>query len=121
VGAVEQSEETGLTPAQCQWWGSGYGASADGSAWRVPGGRTILYDPRLQHPGFVVPGSFLPANLPTGGVPGAAQRDGARQARATGGYGTLRITQATGRREPRAAVPLIVAAPLPPAPPALPR
>ena len=66
-----------------------------------PGGRTIRYDPRLQHPGFVVPGSFLAANLPAGGVPGAAQRDAARQARATGGYGLLRITQATNRREPR--------------------
>jgi hypothetical protein len=121
VGAVEQSEETGLTAAQCQWWGSGYGASADGSAWRVPGGRTILYDPRLQHPGFVVPGSFLPSNLPAGGVPGAALRDGARQGRATGGYGLLRITQATGRREPRASVPLPRDAAMPPAPAPLPR
>ena len=121
VGAVEQSEETGLTAAQCQWWGTGYGTAADGSPWRVPGSRTLLYDPRLQHPGFVVPGSFLPANLPTGGVPGAALRDGARQARATGGYGVLRITQATGRREPRGAVPLVGPPPLPPAPPALPR
>ena len=121
VGAVEQSEETGLTPAQCQWWGSGYGASADGSPWRMPGGRTILYDPRLQHPAFVVPGSFLPANLPAGGVPGAAQRDAARQARATGGYGLLRITQATGRREPRPTVALPGVATLPPAPPVLPR
>ena len=121
VGAVEQSEETGLTAAQCQWWGSGYGTAADGSPWRVPGSRTFLYDPRLQHPGFVVPGSFLPANLPAGGVPGAALRDGPRQARATGGYGILRITQATGRREPRGAVPLAAPPPLPPAPSALPR
>jgi hypothetical protein len=121
VGAVEQSEEAGLTAAQCQWWGSGYGTAADGSSWRVPGSRTLLYDPRLQHPGFVVPGSFLPANLPAGGVPGAALRDAGRQARATGGYGILRITQATGRREPRAAVPLAALPPLPPAPGALPR
>jgi hypothetical protein len=121
VGAVEQSEETGLTAAQCQWWGSGYGSAADGSAWRVPGSRTILYDPRLQHPAFVIPGSFLPANLPAGGVPGTAQRDGARQARATGGYGVLRITQATGWREPRPAVPLPAAPPIPPAPGALPQ
>jgi hypothetical protein len=121
VGAVEQSEDTGLTAAQCQWWGSGYGSAADGSAWQVPGSRTILYDPRLQHPGFVVPGSFLAANLPAGGVPGAALRDGTRQARATGGYGVLRITQATGRREPRAGVSLAALPPLPPAPPALPR
>ncbi len=121
VGAVEQSEEIGLTAAQCQWWGSGYGTAADGSPWRVPGSRTILYDPRLQHPGFVVPGSFLPANLPAGGVPGAALRDRARQARATGGYGVLRVTQATGRREPRAAIPLAALPPFPPAPGALPR
>ena len=121
VGAVEQSEETGLTAAQCQWWGSGYGTAADRSAWRVPGSRTLLYDPRLQHPGFVIPGSFLPANLPVGGVPGAALRDGTRQARATGGYGILRITQMTGRREPRAAVPVAGLPPLPPAPPPLPR
>lgn len=120
VGAVEQSEETGMTAAQCQWWGSGYGTAANRSPWRVPGSRTLLYDPRLQHPGFVVPGSFLPANLPAGGVPGAALRDLARQARATGGYGVLRVTQATGRREPRAAVPLGAVAPLPLAPPSLP-
>lgn len=121
VGAVEKSEDAGLTAAQCQWWGSGFGASADGSPWRVPGSRTILYDPRLQHPEFVLPGSFLPVNLPSGGVPGAARRDGIRQARATGGYGVLRITQATGRREPRTAVPLAGLPPLPPTPAALPR
>lgn len=121
VGAVEQREDTELSPAACAWWGSGHGAAADGSAWRAPDRRTILYDPRLAHPAFVVPGSFLPANLPPAGVPGAARRDAVRQGRATGGYGILRITRATARREPRPAIPLPAPPPLPPAPPALPQ
>ena len=121
VGAVEQYEEFGLTAVQCRWWGMGYGSAADGSPWRVPGSRTILYDPRLAHPSFSVPGSYMPVNLPPGGVPGAARRTAARQERATGGYGVMRLTQETGRRQPRSAVPLPTAAPLPPAPPALPR
>lgn len=121
VGAVEQSEDAGFSAAQCQWWGTGFGTSADGSPWRMPVSRTILYDPRLQHPAFILAGSFLPANLPSGGVPGAARRDATRQARATGGYGVLRITQATGRREARTTVPLAGLPPLPPAPGALPQ
>lgn len=121
VGAVEQAGETGLTAAQCQWLGNGYGTTADGRSWEPPATRTILHDPRLQHPGFVVPGSFLPANIPAAGVPGAARRDTTRQARATGGYGVLRLTQQTGRHTPRAAVPLAALSNLPPAPPPLPR
>ena len=121
VGAVEQTEDSGLTAAQCQWLGSGYGSTVDGSPWRAPGARTLLYDPRLQHPAFAIPGSFLPANIPAAGVAGAARRDAARQARATGGYGILRLTQQTGRREARPAVALTAMPPLPPAPPPLPR
>lgn len=40
-------------------------------AWATPAARTLL-DPRVGHTGFVVPGSYLPANLPSGSVPGAA-------------------------------------------------
>lgn len=121
VGAVEQAVETGLTAAQCQWLGVGFGGTADGSTWEPPGTRTILYDPRLRHPAFVLPGSFHADNIPGSGVPGAARRDATRQARATGGYGILRVTQETGRREARPAVPLAPPSPLPPAPPPLPR
>lgn len=121
VGAVEQSVESGLTAAQCQWLGAGFGDTPDFSTWEPPGTRTILYDPRLRHPAFVVPGSFLPDNLPGSGVAGAARRDAARQARATGGYGLLRVTQETGRREPRPAVVLPGSPALPPAPPPLSR
>ncbi|MBB4635985.1 hypothetical protein [Longimicrobium terrae] len=120
AGAVEQSEDAGLSAAECRWWGAGYGAAADGSAWAPPAARTLLYDPRLGHPGFVVPGSFLPANLPSGGVPGAARRDEVRQARATGGYGVMRITRQTARRVPRPAVRAMQAALLPPSPASLP-
>jgi hypothetical protein len=44
---------------------------------------------RRSGPEFVVPGSFLPANIPAGGVPGAARRDGRRQARAPAGTGSF--------------------------------
>jgi len=121
IGAVELSQEQGLNAAQCQWLGSGFGSTADDSPWEPPGTRSILYDPRLQHPAFAPPGSFLPANLPPTGVPGATHRNPARQARATGGYGLLRITQAMGRRSPRPAVQLPAAAALPAAPPPIPR
>lgn len=121
VGAVEQTEDSGLTAAQCQWLGSGYGSTADASPWWAPGARTLLYDPRRQHPAFAIPGSFLPANIAAAGVAGAARRDAARQARATGGYGLLRLTQQTGRREARPALALAAMPPLPPAPPPLPR
>ena len=121
VGAVEETEESGLTAAQCQWLGNGYGTTVDGSPWRAPASRTLLYDPRLQHPAFTIPGSFLPANVPPGGVTGAARRDPIRQERANGGYGILRLTQQTGRREPRAAVPFPATPQLPPPPPPLPR
>lgn len=121
VGAVEQYEHAGLSAMECRWWGIGAGTSADGSLWRVPARRTILYDPRLMHPSFSVPGSYMPVNLPPGGVPGAARRTAARQSRATGGYGVMRLTQQTGRRSPRPAAQLPRETPLAPAPPALPR
>lgn len=120
VGAVELAEDGGLSAAACRWWGGGHGAAEDGSRWSGPASRTILHDPRLAHPAFVVPGSFLPANVPASGVAGAARRNRARQATATGGYGVLRLTQGTGRR-PRAAVPLAPPPAIPPAPPALPK
>lgn len=119
VGAIEQTEDLGLTAAQCQWLGNGYGTTVDGSPWRAPGTRTVLYDPRLQHAAFAIPGSFLPENIPAAGVPGAARRDAQRQARANGGYGILRVTQQTGRRQPRPAVSIPATPPLPPAPPPL--
>jgi hypothetical protein len=85
IGAVEQAETSSLSAADCAWWGNGYGAAADGSPWNAPGARSILFDPRLLYPGFVPPGSFLPANIPAGALVGAAQRNPARQARAGGG------------------------------------
>lgn len=120
VGAVEQTEDTNLSPAQCRWLGTGYGTTSDGSAWTEPIRRTVLHDPRLLHPSFRVPGSYLPANIPPAGVPGTANRTPARQAFTTGGYGVARITQETGRRSPRPSVALRPLPSLPPAPPALP-
>jgi len=121
VGAVEQTVDATFSAADCRWWGAGFGEAPDASSWRLPGGRTLLYDPRLGHPAFAVPGSYLSTNIPAGGIAGAARRDPARQARANGGYGVLRVVQATGRRDPRASVPFPGTVTLPPAPPPLPK
>ncbi|HET6230547.1 MAG TPA: hypothetical protein VFE05_10805 [Longimicrobiaceae bacterium] len=121
VGAVEQTEVGNFTAGACAWSGNGYGTAVDGSPWRLPAARSILFDARLLYSGFVPPGSFLPVNVPPRGVLGAAQREPTRQARAGGGYGVMWLTQAAGSRQPRPTVALPGAGALPPSPPVVAR
>ena len=74
----------------------------------------MIYDSRLLNPAFKVPGSYLPANIPSAGVAGASLRTPARQAAATGGFAVMRIARQTARRTPRSAITLPAAPVLPP-------
>lgn len=126
VGAVEAVDDAGATAAGCLAAGgivpgSRGGIAPSGTPNPGPASRTLVHDPRLLHPDFRVPGSYLPANIPASGVPGnteARTRD--RQASASGGTIAVWVVRESAARGPRAAVALTPLPPLPVAPSPLP-
>jgi hypothetical protein len=123
IGAIETQDQPAAPAAACAALGTPVpgpygGPPADRTPAPGPISRSLVHDPRLLHPHFQIPGSWLSANIPPTGVPGAPSRTRARQAHAIGGTTLVRITQETGQRTPRPAIPLPPAGlmPLPPAP-----
>jgi hypothetical protein len=116
VGAVEVADETARGPVHCSRWGA---PGADPSTVQ-PRSREVLFDPRLLHPAFQPPGSWMPPNVPSPAAAGAPSRTPARQARAIGGTIALRLVAPTAGgpfvRPPPVDFPAERAVPSPPPP-----
>jgi hypothetical protein len=87
VGAVEGRRDGSGAAACARFWHPLNVPSPSGTTTLQPASRTLLFDERLLHPGFRVPGSWSAENVSATGVPGWTPE---RQARASGGTVVVR-------------------------------
>jgi hypothetical protein len=87
VGAVEGRQDHSGAAGCARFWHPLNVPPPSGTATLQPASRTLLFDERLLHPGFRVPGSWSAENVSATGVPGGTSE---RQARASGGTVVVR-------------------------------
>jgi hypothetical protein len=115
VGAVEGREDGSGAGSCARFWHPLNVPPPSGTATLQPASRTLLFDERLLHPGFRVPGSWSAENVSATGVPGWTP---GRQARASGGTVVVRRVRDDWRGLPP--VPKAISVPPPRALPAAP-